>query len=281
MALLNADRPSNPLVLYHAKCDDGFGAAYAAWESLGNDAAYRPVCHGDPLLEADVAGRDVYILDFSFPPDLLIPLCGIAQSITLLDHHKSAVAQWSEQALPANVTVIFDMSRSGAQLAWDYFHPGVRRPRLIDYIGDRDLWQFKLPQSKEFSAGLQVVPMEFDAWQHLDIAATIEQGRTILLYQQAQIDSAVNKPLRTVTLGGHLGLALNAVGNTSEIGNALALKSGTFGLVFFVKDDEVICSLRSVAPFDVSEIATSFGGGGHAQAAGFTIPVGRFFKEIW
>lgn len=46
-------------VLYHAHCADGFGAAYAAWLKLGNDAQYVPVKYGDPppVMEPGVCRR--------------------------------------------------------------------------------------------------------------------------------------------------------------------------------------------------------------------------------
>ena len=280
-ATMNPSPTAVPVILYHANCDDGFGAAYAAWESLGNEADYRAVHHGDTVTVDDFARRDIYILDFSYEPTVLRAIAAVAKSVTVLDHHKSAAAQWQDAPIPANATIVFDMARSGAQMAWDFFHPGRPRPQLIEYIGDRDLWQFALPDSREFSAGLQLVPIDFSAWQHIDVASIVETGRTILAYQRRQVESSLNKPLREVTIGGHRGLAINAIANTSELGHALALKSGTFGMTFFVKDDDVVCSLRSVAPFDVSEIAKSFGGGGHAQAAGFRLTVVRFFGEIW
>lgn len=31
-----------PLVIYYANCADGFGAAFAAWTKLGDDAEYVP-----------------------------------------------------------------------------------------------------------------------------------------------------------------------------------------------------------------------------------------------
>lgn len=79
---------------------------------------------------------------------------------------------------------------------------------------------------------------------------------------------------------GYHCLATNAINNTSEVGQAIAKRSGTFSLTFFIKGEEAICSLRSIAPFDVSVIATHFGGGGHAQASGFTVPIKCFFSEI-
>ena len=37
-------------VWYHAGCFDGFGAAYAAWLSLGEvDTTYHPVSYSSPL----------------------------------------------------------------------------------------------------------------------------------------------------------------------------------------------------------------------------------------
>ena len=271
------------LILYHADCDDGFGAAYAAWLSLGDGAEYQPVYYGDQIATDRLMGRQVFILDFSFPPDVLRDMAQHAAKIVLLDHHKSAAEQWSSIAPIPNVALQFDMDRSGAQLAWDYFHVGSVRPPLIDHIGDRDLWRFALTDTKAFCAGLSLIPMSFDSWQAASAhpQELITKGQTVLEVLQRQIDSALRKNLRPVILCGYRGLAANAISNTSEIGQAIAKRSGTFSLTFFIKGDEAICSLRSIAPFDVSVIATHYGGGGHAQASGFTVSVERFFSEIW
>ena len=221
---------SEALILYHAECDDGFGAAYAAWLSLGDGAEYQPVYYGDQIPLDRLKGRQVFILDFSFSPDVLRDMAQHTAKIILLDHHKSAAAQWSDIEPIINVELHFDMDRSGAQLAWDYFHPGSVRLTLIDHIGDRDLWRFALADTKAFSAGLSLIPTSFESWQ---IAAThpaelIDKGRTVLEVQQRQIDSALHKDLRPVTLCGYQGLATNAISNTSEIGQAIAKRSGTF-----------------------------------------------------
>jgi oligoribonuclease NrnB/cAMP/cGMP phosphodiesterase (DHH superfamily) len=274
---------SATLILYHADCDDGFGAAYAAWLSLGDCAEYQPVYYGDQILPDRLTGRQVFILDFSFSPVVLDNMAQYAAKIVLLDHHKSAASQWAGVKPLPNIELHFDMDRSGAQMAWDYFHPGAVRPPLIDHIGDRDLWRFVLADTRAFCAGLGLIPTSFESWQ---IAAThpaelIDKGRTVLEVLQRQIDSALRKEMRPVKLCGYQGLATNVISNTSEIGQAIAKRSGTFSLTFFIKGDEAICSLRSIAPFDVSVIATHYGGGGHAQASGFTVPIERFFREIW
>lgn len=271
------------LILYHAECDDGFGAAYAAWLSLGEGAEYQPVYYGDRIAPDRLTARRVFILDFSFPPDVLSDMAQHAAKIVLLDHHKSAAAQWTHIESVPNVELQFDMDRSGAQMAWDYFHAGSARPPLIDHIGDRDLWRFALEDTKAYCAGLSLIPTSFESWQVADAnpGVLIAKGHTVLEVLQRQIESALRKELRPVTLCGHRGLATNAISNTSEIGNAIAKRSGTFSLTFFIKGDDAICSLRSIAPFDVSTIATHYGGGGHAQASGFTVPIERFFRDIW
>ena len=58
-----------------------------------------------------------------------------------------------------------DDERSGAMLAWEYFHPDKPAPMLIMHIDDRDRWQFKLAGSKEFNAALRSYePWSFEQW---------------------------------------------------------------------------------------------------------------------
>lgn len=65
----------NPVVFYHASCADGFGAAFAAWMAMGDKAEYIPIKYGqinsinDVDLLGVIKGRDVFVLDLSFPRD--------------------------------------------------------------------------------------------------------------------------------------------------------------------------------------------------------------------
>lgn len=64
--LVHPDRHDpDPLVIYHARCPDGFGAALAAWLYYEGRAEFRACDHGDVKSLADLpplAGRTVYIL---------------------------------------------------------------------------------------------------------------------------------------------------------------------------------------------------------------------------
>ena len=178
-------------VLYHGNCPDGFGAAYAAWRHYGDEnAVYMPVLYGKPPPSMP-PDSTVYIVDFSYPPAELIDLALRHLIVVVLDHHASAERDLVPAAFaelgPAfntpdggfycgNIYVLFDLDRSGAMLAWMHFHKEPP-PLLIQYLQDRDLWQFKLPNSRAVSAYLQTVQMDFLAWQR--IAAEMESQRGI------------------------------------------------------------------------------------------------------
>lgn len=293
---------SKALVLYHANCADGFAAAYSAWEALGDNAEYVPVQYGDA--PPDVTGKLVYILDFSYSPDKVLAVAASAHYVVLLDHHKTAMEQWGPMLSPhpaggasvhrGNLDVYFDMERSGAQMAWDWFHLGVERPRMIDHVADRDLWRFALPGTKEVCAALSSHPQDFKLWDYLSgyqrHIELLTEGTAILRMQAQNVERIVDDSLRPVQIElrspegvyyAEQGLAANVRENISEAGNAIAKKSGTFSLTFFIKGDAAICSLRSIGDYDVTPIAKKYGGGGHKNAAGFKLPVARFFAEVW
>jgi oligoribonuclease NrnB/cAMP/cGMP phosphodiesterase (DHH superfamily) len=149
------------LVLYHSNCADGFGAAWAAWKKLGNKADYKDVSYGSELPDVEQY-HTIYILDFSYPRDVLEELRTAGFLVKIVDHHKSA-----QEALKDFPGAIFDMEHSGAYLAWKYFHPELEIPHLIRLVEDRDLWFFKLPHSRELSAWIWSYPFDFTLWSQM------------------------------------------------------------------------------------------------------------------
>ena len=104
----------------------------------------------------------------------------------------------------------------------------------------------------------------------------------LLKYQQSQIDSLTKYARKCFimcdSLGyGVTGLAVNTSVHMSEVGHELANKSGTYGLIWYLgENNNVKCSLRSNGDYDVSAIAKCFGGGGHKNAAGFSVDIQTF-----
>ena len=252
-------------VLYHKNCNDGFGAAWIAWKALGGQAKYIPVQHGEPPPEIP-EGAIVTIVDFAYPRDVLMELREKTASLWVLDHHKTAA-----QDLAGLDFTTFDMQKSGAMLAWDYWFAGEPAPVLIRYIQDKDLWLFQLENSPEVSAALGSYPKDFAVWDMLSVDDLAKDGIAIRRAVNCQVlDHVEMATLQHV--GGYLVPVVNATCHTSEIGDQLNADypDRPFSASYSdLGDGRRKWSLRSRGEFDVSEVAKKFGGGGHQNAAGF------------
>ena len=260
------------LCIYHKNCSDGFGAALAVKQycDLNNfDCEFIAAQHGDEA--PDVSNKHVFIVDFSYSREVILKLEKEADSLLVIDHHKTA-----EEALAGLDCTVFDMERSGAVLTWEHLLPERPLPTLLAYIQDRDLWHWQLPNSKEVSAALQTCAMTFDVWeQYLDetkLLDLISKGEAIVEYQNKQISRATKpKNIEMVDIAGYQVPCVNTNSLASEIGNDLA-KGQPFAAMYCDNADKRIFSLRSdVDGVDVANIAKLFGGGGHFHAAGFAV----------
>jgi uncharacterized protein len=262
------------IVLYHAACADGFGAAFAAWTVLKDSAVYIPVQYGQPYppeIEGGVAR--LFILDFSYPRAVLGRLAECASEILVLDHHKTA-----REELEGLPFARFDLEKSGAVLAWEHFHPGEGVPMLLRYVQDRDLWRWELPASREFSARLAATPRAFDHWEYLLNVAENEsarvqfcrEGGAILLAQRVHVATLCDRAYWT-EVDGHRVPCVNTPLFQSEVGEELCRRhpDAPFAAVFSAGEGEEYWSLRARGGFDVSAVAKRLGGGGHPAAAGF------------
>ena len=273
-----------PLILYHGRnCPDGFGAALAAWLYYGDSAEYKGLDHGDVQTLDDlppVAGRAVYILDFSFSEDILRDIDERAAKLVMLDHHKSAAEKLTGFACRCGV-VHFDMSKSGARLAWEFFHPDAPVPPLLQYVEDRDIWKWEFAESAGFLSALDMETQSFARWH--EIATFTPEQLTQFMARGAAMDEKYRKLAADIAEGaqplvfnGIAGLMVNAPGMFhSLVGDILSAQSGTFALMWSAGDKGVKAGLRSQRNFDCIPLAESMGGGGHAQACGFKMKVER------
>ena len=250
-----------------------------------------PAYHGTP--HPNMAFREVYILDFSYKRNEMRAILSEAQSVVLLDHHKTAQSELDglidefvqrpdliqNKAGSALPYIRLDMTKSGGRIAWEYFAAiggwqGMASPWLVDYTEDRDLWRHALPESENINAALRSYPLDFALWDEFNgnvgqREMFKREGSAIRRAERAIVDTHVRNA-RKIELDGHSILAVNATVLFSEIAGELA-KDAPFGACYFDRHDgKRQWSLRSRdGGIDVSEIAKRRGGGGHAQAAGY------------
>ncbi len=235
----------------------------------------------------DVTGREVYIVDFSYPRDVLIEMNEKAKSLVVLDHHKTA-----QSALEGLDFCQFDMNRSGAGMAWDYFFPNQDRPWLVNYVEDQDIWKWEHPKARIACSYINSIDNEFENWMGfcydwLDkpeetFKNALQQGEIIT----RTIDHFCKVTADLGTLGvidGHEVPVVNApFFAASQLLNEMCSKplaDGSwpkFAAGWHVnKYGQVKYSLRSTEnpetgeAFDVSALAQKFGGGGHHKASAF------------
>lgn len=274
-----------PLILYHGRnCPDGFAAALAAWLFYAGKAEMVGLDHGDVKSVADLPaldGRAVYILDFSFSPEILRGIEARAAKLVMLDHHKSAADHLSDFVCRCGV-VYFDMKKSGARLAWEFFHPEQPVPDLVRFVEDRDIWVWQYPESPGFLAALDMEPFEFERWLAIarfdaaQLASYVERGQA-MDEKFSKLASLIAENAQAVTFNGQRGLMVNAPGVFhSLVGELLSKQSGTFALMWAIDKKGIVkAGLRSQRNFNCIPLAESMHGGGHAQACGFKMGAER------
>lgn len=265
-------------VLYHNDAD-GFGAAYACWTVFGDEALYLPVQYGQPVPSIPKSVKTLYIVDFSYSRGECEALSCFYDKLVILDHHKTA-----EKELTGLGYARFDMGKSGAVMAWDYLWPGdTSPPLLLQYVQDRDLWKFELPNSEEVNLFIATLPFDFGVWDELakDDTAFFNKaalsGTAIKAFRDRQIDSGL-RGVQLVQFMGHAGVPLaNVTANISEHGHKVleVYPDAPFSVSYFDTFEggvrKRVYSLRSTdSRVDVSALARLQGGGGHRNAAGFS-----------
>lgn len=290
-----------PIVcIYHTPCNDGLTAAWAV-KKAHPDAELRPASHGKPFPLDGLAGRDVVFVDICPTRGDLLKLLEVAD-VTILDHHKTAEADLKDLEAP-NLSVVFDMERSGAGIAWDYYHGDQpQRPWFVDTVEDNDLWRFALPSTKAAIEYMRSLPQTIDAIEGLyqqsgkpihdldgvtfipnnpPLYAT-ERGHAILEFKGIQIQQSVEFAQRKF-LGFANGEKMDVyVSNVpfflcSDVANVLAQKNADEGRVplgityYMAATGKWALSFRTIGDFDCSAIAKAFGGGGHKNASGANV----------
>lgn len=273
------------VILYHGNCPDGFGGAYAAWKKFGDAAEYIPLHRGEPLPEG-IDGARIYLIDFTYARDVMDELLTRAASLVVLDHHDGI-----RDVVEAMPEYVFDNGRSGATIAWSYFHPNTEMPLLLQHLEDQDLFRFTLPDTVAIHSYLEVHPFTFEHWD--DIAGQLEfpetrekffeKSRTYGEYFELLADLAVQKA-KLVSFEGHevlFGTAHPFKSLKSRVGNLLALKQAPFSLTVSAHPNGYGVSIRGDGTVNVAEIAQKYGGNGHPNSAGFLIPrTGPFPWEL-
>jgi oligoribonuclease NrnB/cAMP/cGMP phosphodiesterase (DHH superfamily) len=230
----------------------------------------------------------LYAVDFSFTPDQLDLLASKVNVLLVIDHHKSAFKEIGDRA-----DCFFDLEESGATACWNYFFVGQEKPPILKFIKDRDLFEFKYPETKWIHEALRALGLNFALldrlaemteqelfWflQPVGKRAVEENARIVRQYvenevQWVKIDRFSIPAVRTGKGRDYLA---------SDICRALYKKytGSPFVACYNAEGKWELRSDKNGSNWDVSEIALRFGGGGHRNAAGFYLSTDSTLKEL-
>jgi len=262
-----------PLCIYHKNCLDGSGAAAVVQRKV-KDCEFLPMQYSHP--PPTVEGRVVYCVDFGFPLEHMRALKAQATELIWVDHHQSQEAIWRQLGWGA-----FDLAECGTSLTWKTLFPNETPPPVIDYIKDKDLWRWQLPDSRAICAGLAetFAKSKFEGLLEVDLAKMAEIGRPIIEAQRARVVEAAAKGVVINEAFGRRGLralAVNCYQDLNELGEHICtpLAEGGLGydlavLYYRKQPGRWVHSLRSAGNADCATIAAAFGGGGHPSSGCF------------
>jgi oligoribonuclease NrnB/cAMP/cGMP phosphodiesterase (DHH superfamily) len=271
-------------VFYHHPCSDGFGAAWAFWKKYGDSADCIPIGHMDleKLDIKDLNDRyyEIFFVDIGPPAKQFdIFIREFSGELTVIDHHKTLIEDYGDRA--RDPSCYFDQNHSGAVLAWKYCFPSQPVPLLLRLIEDRDLWRWQIPDSAAYLAMLELSGYDFRAWD--EFAYDLEDqyqnyvilgfGRTIVRHEKAR-QSRMLKQKHYIKIANTIVPSINSNVFASDLASTMATDA-PFAAVYYRDLNSWYISLRSDSnnpqALDVSEIAKTYGGGGHKHAAAFRI----------
>jgi oligoribonuclease NrnB/cAMP/cGMP phosphodiesterase (DHH superfamily) len=233
----------------------------------------------------------VFITDLSFSETQLKPIIERYSSITFIvfDHHESS--KWIAALDAANCDSIIDMTQCGTKLVYNWLLENIdssqgeyhidEYSQFVDYVNDYDMWIHQYPEATQ----LNILKSIFSNKEFIDAFSLpcisskdsffdnfemdfIEAGTRI---QNMHVNNAV-KGSRIIKSDKFTAVITFANAYTSEIGSKILDINPSAHIVLIVDIPKGSVSLRARDEFDCAAAAKRYGGGGHKNAAGFSLP---------
>ena len=266
------------MIVYHHDDLDGItSAAIINYTLRDKNAKYYAVNYGDTWNLDEVKDEVVYVVDFSFPDmQLLNDSC---KQLIWIDHHKTAMERQAVAWNNPDIDGERSLDYAGCELTWRYMAPTTLMPKIVQYVGDIDMWEFTLKDTIPIAEAANVELTTYDnpMWLRLfnpnfqghQIELLKERGKILLQAKELRINKAYKSGV-DINFNGLKARIVNSTTDLSEIGQKIYESGYDLAMVWRLIGDKVVVSFRSNR-VPVDTIAQQFGGGGHKNAAGATL----------
>ena len=295
------------VIFAHSHCTDGLCAASIMKRAINiclntEDIVVIFVRYGaekKALEQAEIDDKtDVYIVDFSFSREDTLDIAKKCANLVILDHHITALEKLEGiEKESDNIEFFFNNNMSGATLVNSFvaqrFLDFGKSQVVVDYVSamveDRDLWNFKLEDTKAFGEFVfsQIEPNDIDAFSEIlfdsnmkKIQTYVDLGNILDKNKKKQVNQRLEQIKNPAILeilypSTNEEVQIIFVNETqpdlvSELGNAICKKfQKPVCLYKILSTGMVSLSFRSMDNLiDMSKVAVALGGGGHRNACG-------------
>lgn len=285
-------------IIYHASDFDGHaGGAIARYYfeyKAGKAYTMHSYNYGNPFPHDEFeTGDEIYFIDCSYQPNDEMKEWEekYGYKIYIIDHHKTVVESDIIDYISGGV---LNQKKSGCELAWNYFMPDKKMPKVVQLLGRYDVWDksdirkwnsliepfqygFNLvktnPYFDDAFIGTWCRIFNFNGFEMAEfIDDIVYKGKQIVRYKYNENKRIAKSYAAEMTFHGKPTIVINSPIRNSSIFNAVWDENKyEFMLVWsYTKYGDIGVSLYTTRnDIDLSEIAKIYGGGGHLQAAGF------------
>lgn len=221
----------------------------------------------------------LYVVDLSLSKDEVIRLKNTGTKVTIIDHH--GTSEWIKE-----YGGVHDINHSACMLTWLHLFPTQEAPDFVKYVEDRDLWKFSLPKSRQ--VGYYLSQFRFTSLELVNDLIENFTGSNLERYDiiydaliarcNNRVDSWKKDPLYIYIDEQRIPI-IELVNDISECMQWFrdVLNKDTVASFRVANPGRIVVSLRGK---DSRRIAEKYGGGGHDQAAGFSLIYDEFFGRL-
>ena len=254
--------------IHHNDLDGVCSAAIVCLKYKGTETI--EFVYDKPFDVDDLSGK-VILVDISYNAEFMRSILEKTDEIVWIDHHKTSTNRLR------HIPGIRDTSKSASSLCWEYFFPGTAVPEAVGLTDDWDTYRHEhFPRCLHFRYGIESITSDpkSDIWQTLVgngdpriIPSLCADGHSINRYLDKLSAAQNNLYGKTAEWDGLSCFFINREPESNSIVDRLL--DHDIAVCYIHNGDRWKVSMYSAA-VDVSVLAVKHGGGGHANASGFS-----------
>lgn len=261
-------------LVYHDQDPDGWMCAAILLKKFPDIDLYEVDKRGTPI-DFKSGYDEVYVVDHSlWGEENLKKVQSMNTKLIWIDHHESAIKSFS-----TDYEGLRRIDHAACGLTWIYLYGDEPFPPAVLHVEEADIWQFKHPQTKNFTNFLETIPKGKEVVEYrklldkTDVNHEYHIGEQIEKYKQRLIDRIVALGVKRDFEGYKAlvcdGYVLNSEALHQALVNHPDIQIGVMISTVEGKLKKYSLRSRNEESVDVSAIAKKHGGGGHIHAAGF------------